>query len=80
MAVIIANSGLKTFLKNAASVFFKWELKRVKPFDCALCLGFWLGLYQYWQGVTVESFGCACVCSLASESLYRLFKLIPVRI
>lgn len=72
MAIIIANSGLKTFLKKAAVVFFKKELKRVKPFDCALCLSFWISLYLY-QDVLL-SFGIA----LLTETLYRLFKLIPL--
>lgn len=72
MAIIIANSGLKTFLKKAAFVFFKKELKRVKPFDCALCLSFWISLYLYHD--ILLSFGIA----LMTETLYRLFKLIPL--
>ena len=79
-AIVIANSGLKIFLKRFALLFFKKELKRVKPFDCALCLALWLGLWQYWSGMNFQSFGCAFVCALCAETLFRLFKLIPMSV
>lgn len=72
MAIVIANSGLKTFLKKAVFVFFKKELKRVKPFDCALCLSFWISLFMFHD--ILLSFSVA----LLTETLYRLFKLIPL--
>lgn len=28
---------------------FKLKLKRLKPFDCNKCMGFWLGLIYYWD-------------------------------
>lgn len=78
-AVVISNSFLAAFLKKAIWLFWGYDLKRLKPFDCALCLGFWLSFF-YSKEISMFSIGYAFTCALSAEIASRLFNLIPVRL
>lgn len=73
------------FVEGAASVQFIKQLAKVHPdhmgkdltrqvltklFNCALCTGFWVGLFYY------QNFILACLVSVAAEIFARLINLL----
>lgn len=62
---------------------YKWKkelplkaAKRLKPFDCPLCLSFWLGLIYF--GLTLHTWQCifyASICSVLAVIISKLTKI-----
>ena len=53
-----------------------FKLKRLKPFDCESCLGFWLGaIVQFIQIQDIWlTIGAACISSVFSVILYLIIR------
>lgn len=59
-------------------LWVKWKLnlKRFKPFDCAMCLSWWLGIVYF--GISTQNailtVGCAALCSVLSIYITKYAK------
>lgn len=53
-----------------------FKLKRLKPFDCEGCLGFWLGgIVSFIQIQAIwTTIGAACISSVFSVILYLIIR------
>lgn len=77
-AIVFVESGIPKMMKALINNITKWNLKRLKPFDCTLCMGFWIGLAFHHS--SIEDIMIAFFCAFLSELTYRLYKLIPISI
>lgn len=83
---------LLTFKLSCMAVVLSMQLQRIriyqhafipfekKPFNCALCMGFWIGvLFSLFHfHLSINCFTLPFVTAFISETLSRLFKLIPI--
>lgn len=60
--ILIASTVVLYFLTGFISTFKrKYGILKLKPFDCDLCLSFWLGVaVAIYQGVNFENFILIC--------------------
>lgn len=67
-------------LVQTAKHLAKWE-RRLKPFDCPLCLAFWMGLFFDLRLSTMDAgFGFFPVQAIICSSLAMLISKIYYRI
>lgn len=73
LAILIAEtSGIMNKIKYVLFKKKPYEM-RLKPFDCPLCLSFWLGLVYFSKQVgIVEAMMHAAICSLVSLFTIKL--------
>lgn len=81
MANVVVISGVPSnFIRRYFKVFHSRELQSVKPFTCALCMGFWLMLlYQaHTNTIDIDAVLISFITAFISETINRLFNNIPI--
>lgn len=74
--VFIHVAEIPSYIKIFLYGIFGLELKRLKPFDCEGCLGFWLGAIVFFiqtQDIWIIVSG-ACISSVFSVALYLILR------
>lgn len=71
-AAIVAEALVEAFKFPVALIKRITNLQRVKPFDCGLCMAFWVGLQ--WDGSLLHGFDIYFIAFtvLARQIMYRL--------
>lgn len=64
-------------LAHLATEFFTTHMEfNYKPFNCNLCMGWWVALFPMVVHYGLEGFLGAAVTGIASETIYRLLNRI----
>ena len=78
LAVFIAEaSGIMGWVKFLLYVFFKRpQSKRLKPFDCSMCLAFWISIFYFWNNspIIIVYAATASVTAIVVESIMRKLR------
>jgi hypothetical protein len=73
---IIGAACLALFITETSGIvdWIKWKLniQRLKPFDCTVCLGFWVGLASYY--VNIPAVFYAAIASALALILEKIIK------
>lgn len=75
---IVDISGVIDSIKGFLSLWSGKNILHLKPFDCSLCMTFWVGLVYIlcYHSLTLENILLLCLCSSVSSIIADVYTLI----